>query len=87
MCGRVAQVVEHLTFNQVVRGSNPRTLMKETAQFQDYRNCAVSLCFHTCDRAVRRIVLNRYLSGEQRNKKRIQKEIKKKGYCRAITFL
>ena len=27
-CGRVAQVVEHLTFNQVVRGSNPRTLIK-----------------------------------------------------------
>ena len=27
--GRVAQVVEHLTFNQVVRGSNPRTLMME----------------------------------------------------------
>ena len=26
--GRVAQVVEHLTFNQVVRGSNPRTLTK-----------------------------------------------------------
>ena len=25
--GRVAQVVEHLTFNQVVRGSNPRTLI------------------------------------------------------------
>ena len=25
--GRVAQSVEHLTFNQVVRGSNPRTLM------------------------------------------------------------
>ena len=24
--GRVAQLVEHLTFNQVVRGSNPRTL-------------------------------------------------------------
>ena len=24
--GCVAQVVEHLTFNQVVRGSNPRTL-------------------------------------------------------------
>ena len=24
--GRVAQSVEHLTFNQVVRGSNPRTL-------------------------------------------------------------
>ena len=35
--GSVAQVVEHLTFNQVVRGSNPRTLMKETAQFYDYR--------------------------------------------------
>ena len=27
--GRVAQLVEHLTFNQVVRGSNPRTLMNE----------------------------------------------------------
>ena len=27
--GRVAQVVEHLTFNQVVRGSNPRTLTKK----------------------------------------------------------
>ena len=27
--GRVAQVVEHLTFNQVVRGSNPRTLMRD----------------------------------------------------------
>ena len=26
--GRVAQSVEHLTFNQVVRGSNPRTLIK-----------------------------------------------------------
>ena len=25
--GRVAQAVEHLTFNQVVRGSNPRTLI------------------------------------------------------------
>ena len=25
--GCVAQVVEHLTFNQVVRGSNPRTLI------------------------------------------------------------
>ena len=25
--GRVAQLVEHLTFNQVVRGSNPRCLM------------------------------------------------------------
>ena len=29
--GRVAQVVEHLTFNQVVRGSNPRTLIVEQA--------------------------------------------------------
>ena len=28
--GRVAQVVEHLTFNQVVRGSNPRTLISGT---------------------------------------------------------
>ena len=25
--GRVAQLVEHLTFNQVVRGSNPRCLI------------------------------------------------------------
>ena len=33
--GRVAQVVEHLTFNQVVRGSNPRTLtgFKITGEF------------------------------------------------------
>ena len=29
--GRVAQVVEHLTFNQVVRGSNPRTLTEKKA--------------------------------------------------------
>ena len=27
LCGILAQVVEHLTFNQVVRGSNPRCLM------------------------------------------------------------
>ena len=27
LSGCVAQVVEHLTFNQVVRGSNPRTLI------------------------------------------------------------
>ena len=26
--GCVAQLVEHLTFNQVVRGSNPRTLIR-----------------------------------------------------------
>ena len=26
--GRVAQLVEHLTFNQVVRGSNPRCLIQ-----------------------------------------------------------
>ena len=28
--GALAQSVEHLTFNQVVRGSNPRCLMKKT---------------------------------------------------------
>ncbi len=28
--GRVAQAVEHLTFNQVVRGSNPRTLSESS---------------------------------------------------------
>lgn len=33
--GRVAQVVEHLTFNQVVRGSNPRTLMKNSGKSLD----------------------------------------------------
>ncbi len=27
--GILAQLVEHLTFNQVVRGSNPRCLMKK----------------------------------------------------------
>ena len=27
--GILAQVVEHLTFNQVVRGSNPRCLIKK----------------------------------------------------------
>ena len=27
--GTLAQVVEHLTFNQVVRGSNPRCLINE----------------------------------------------------------
>ena len=32
--GRVAQVVEHLTFNQVVRGSNPRTLMQISKNFK-----------------------------------------------------
>ena len=32
--GRVAQVVEHLTFNQVVRGSNPRTLMQTSKNFK-----------------------------------------------------
>ena len=47
--GRVAQVVEHLTFNQVVRGSNPRTLMTEKCRkslnteglryFNFYANC------------------------------------------------
>ena len=34
--GRVAQLVEHLTFNQVVRGSNPRTLMNEEQQRLKY---------------------------------------------------
>ena len=35
--GRVAQVVEHLTFNQVVRGSNPRTLSTD-ADFSKTKN-------------------------------------------------
>ena len=29
--GVLAQLAEHLTFNQVVRGSNPRCLMKKAA--------------------------------------------------------
>jgi hypothetical protein len=29
MYGILAQLVEHLTFNQVVRGSNPRCLMRK----------------------------------------------------------
>ena len=29
MYGILAQLVEHLTFNQVVRGSNPRCLIEE----------------------------------------------------------
>ena len=31
MYGILAQLVEHLTFNQVVRGSNPRTLTVKQA--------------------------------------------------------
>ena len=30
--GTLAQVVEHLTFNQVVRGSNPRCLTKKLSK-------------------------------------------------------
>ena len=30
MYGALAQSVEHLTFNQVVRGSNPRCFIKKT---------------------------------------------------------
>ena len=41
--GRVAQVVEHLTFNQVVRGSNPRTLTMKNSRKRCI--CAVSWLF------------------------------------------
>ena len=38
--GVLAQSVEHLTFNQVVRGSNPRCLITKT-----HCGCDVSFCF------------------------------------------
>ena len=34
--GILAQVVEHLTFNQVVRGSNPRCLIKKTSRIETF---------------------------------------------------
>ena len=45
--GCVAQVVEHLTFNQVVRGSNPRTLTikKHGCQMAKYRAFLVFMRF------------------------------------------
>ena len=42
MYGPLAQVVEHLTFNQVVRGSSPRWL---TEQKESQRSCG-SFLFH-----------------------------------------
>ena len=41
--GCVAQVVEHLTFNQVVRGSNPRTLSLESYGYADVAELADAL--------------------------------------------
>ena len=45
--GILAQLVEHLTFNQVVRGSNPRCLIyagvAELADAQDLKSCGVKL--------------------------------------------
>ncbi len=41
--GRVAQVVEHLTFNQVVRGSNPRTLIFTMIIYADVAELADAL--------------------------------------------
>ena len=43
--GRVAQSVEHLTFNQVVRGSNPRTLSIEKARNLDYKASSFFRCY------------------------------------------
>ena len=37
--GILAQSVEHLTFNQVVRGSNPRCLMKSKKSEEDFFFC------------------------------------------------
>ena len=42
--GRVAQVVEHLTFNQVVRGSNPRTL-RSSKMAENLVNTGFSVIF------------------------------------------
>ena len=37
MDGILAQLVEHLTFNQVVRGSNPRCLIRGGASLRKFR--------------------------------------------------
>ena len=36
MYGILAQLVEHLTFNQVVRGSNPRCLIRKNCGSTDF---------------------------------------------------
>ena len=38
MYGILAQLVEHLTFNQVVRGSNPRCLIKNASLKEAFFN-------------------------------------------------
>ena len=40
--GILAQVVEHLTFNQVVRGSNPRCLIKEDKHLLIFFLCNIN---------------------------------------------
>ena len=45
--GRVAQSVEHLTFNQVVRGSNPRCLIIENGENVEKSTFSLFLCLRT----------------------------------------
>ena len=52
--GVLAQSVEHLTFNQVVRGSNPRCLIGET-----HCDCDVSFCFTGKQKSLLRYLLCR----------------------------
>ena len=45
--GRVAQSVEHLTFNQVVRGSNPRTLIVNVGENVEESMFSLFFCLRT----------------------------------------
>ena len=45
--GILAQSVEHLTFNQVVRGSNPRCLIIENGEDVEKSTFSLFLCLRT----------------------------------------
>ena len=45
--GILAQSVEHLTFNQVVRGSNPRCLMNKNGENVEKSTFSLFLCLRT----------------------------------------
>ena len=76
ICGILAQVVEHLTFNQVVRGSNPRCLMfcdglqtTYSCGFEAfyYGQKCVIFCGHLCGHLVRFDCFDRILNPVVRN--------------------